>query len=186
MLSGEARRRALLRGALVHRLMQSLPDIVPERRQAAAGRYLARSAQGFDDAEREQTVARVMAVLDDPRFAPLAARGSRAEIPIVGRLVAPDGKALAVSGQIDRLAITPDEVLIADYKTNRPAPARLEDVPKSYVTQLALYRAVLAGSYPDRPVRALLVWTETPDFMEIPVTCAGRRAGPRHRRVSAP
>ena len=31
-----------------------------------------------------------------------------------------------------------------------------------------LYRAVLAALYPDRPVRAALVWTDVPDFMEIP------------------
>jgi ATP-dependent helicase/nuclease subunit A len=72
-----------------------------------------------------------------------------------------------VSGQVDRLAVTADLVLIADYKTNRPAPRHLEDVPAPYLAQLSLYRAVLAGLYPGRPVRALLVWTEIPDFMEI-------------------
>ena len=34
------------------------------------------------------------------------------------------------SGKIDRLAVTPDKVLIVDYKTNRPAPAALDDVPR--------------------------------------------------------
>jgi hypothetical protein len=33
--------------------------------------------------------------------------------------------------------------------------------------QLALYRALLARIYPDRPVRAVLVWTEIPDPMEL-------------------
>jgi ATP-dependent helicase/nuclease subunit A len=63
--------------------------------------------------------------------------------------------------------VTPEAVLIADFKTNRPAPRRFEDVPPGYVQQLALYRAVLARLYPDRPVRAALVWTEGPDLMEI-------------------
>ena len=74
---------------------------------------------------------------------------------------------MAVSGQVDRLAVTPGGVLIADYKTNRPAPRRLQDVPPGYVRQLALYRAVLARIYPDRSVRAALVWTDVPDLMEI-------------------
>jgi ATP-dependent helicase/nuclease subunit A len=59
-------------------------------------------------------------------------------------------------------------VLIADFKTDRATPARVEDVSDSYVRQLALYRAVLARLYPDRPVRAALVFTEIPVLMEIP------------------
>ena len=60
-----------------------------------------------------------------------------------------------------------DQVLIADFKTNREPPRRIEDVPKDYVCQLALYRAVLMKLYPDRPVRAAVVWTEVPDLMEL-------------------
>jgi ATP-dependent helicase/nuclease subunit A len=105
----------------------------------------------------------MLAVLDDTRFAPLFAPGSRAEVPIVGRI---NGRPL--SGQVDRLVVTPEAILIGDYKTNRPAPLRLEEVPPGYVTQLALYRAVLTKLYPGRPIRAALVWTEVPDIMEIP------------------
>jgi ATP-dependent helicase/nuclease subunit A len=103
-------------------------------------------------------------LLDDPRFAQLFLPGSRAEVPIVGRL---DGGRLVVSGQVDRLAVTSDSLLIADYKTNRPAPRRMEDVPKAYVTQLALYRAVLGPLFPGKAVRAALIWTDVPDLMEI-------------------
>jgi ATP-dependent helicase/nuclease subunit A len=35
------------------------------------------------------------------------------------------------------------------------------------VTQLALYRAVLVQLYPEKAVRAALVWTDVPDLMEI-------------------
>jgi ATP-dependent helicase/nuclease subunit A len=88
-------------------------------------------------------------------------------VPIVGRIER-GGDTIAVSGQIDRLAVTADSVLIADYKTNRPAPARLADVPPAYVAQLALYRAVLARLFPGKTIRAALVWTEVPDLMDIP------------------
>jgi ATP-dependent helicase/nuclease subunit A len=160
---GEARRRALARGNLVHRLMQSLPDIPSARRSDAAKHYLARNAKDFSAAERDALIAQVLAVLDDARFADLFAPGSRAEVPIVGRL---GGR--PICGQLDRLAVMPEAVLIGDYKTNRPAPRRLEDVPPGYVAQLALYRAVLARLYPGRAIRAALVWTEVPEIMEIP------------------
>ena len=58
-------------------------------------------------------------------------------------------------------------MLIADFKTNRPAPRRIEDVPPAYVRQLALYRAVLDKVVPGKPVRAALIWTEVPDLMEL-------------------
>jgi ATP-dependent helicase/nuclease subunit A len=63
--------------------------------------------------------------------------------------------------------VTQDFVLIGDFKTNRQPPRRIEDVPEAYVRQLALYRAVLQKLYPQLPVRAALLWTETAEFMEI-------------------
>jgi len=165
--SGMERRKALARVELMHRLLQALPAIPAERRAEAARRHIARSPVPFSPEEREAMIAQVVTVLDNVRFSELFGPQSRAEIPIVGRIVA-GGQTVAVSGQIDRLVITAEGLLIADYKTNRPAPRRLADVPPAYVAQLALYRAVLATIYPDRPIRAALIWTEVPDLMEIP------------------
>jgi ATP-dependent helicase/nuclease subunit A len=165
--SGEARAVAIARGLLIHRLMQSLPDIAPARRAEAARRYVARAGHAFTPAEQDAFVATTLRLLDEPRFAALFSPGSRAEVPIVGRLARPDKAPLLVSGQIDRLAVTAAGVLIGDYKTNRPAPRTLAEVPRGYIRQLALYRAVLAKLYPDRPVRAVLIWTDVPDLMEL-------------------
>ena len=157
---------ALLRGSLVHRLMQSLPDIPAANRRKAADDYLARAGAKLDTAERIKLAEQVMLVLQDPHFYELYGAGSRAEVPIVGRLQFGD-KTARVSGQIDRLAVTQGSVLIADFKTNRPAPRRIEDVPLAYMTQLALYRTVLKNLYPEKTVRAALLWTEVPDLMEL-------------------
>ena len=72
-----------------------------------------------------------------------------------------------VSGQVDRLAVSEREILIVDYKTNRPPPADAAGVPLAYRRQLALYRALLQAIYPGRPVRAFLLWTAVPLLMEI-------------------
>jgi len=160
------RNAALLRGSLVHRLLQSLPDIPAERRRHAAEDYLARAGQDLAAEERAKIAEQVMLVLEDARFYELYGPGSRAEVPIVGRLIL-GGKTVRVSGQIDRLAVTQGSVLIGDFKTNRPPPRRIEEVPPAYVTQLALYRAVLTKLYPDKLVRAALIWTEVPDLMEF-------------------
>ncbi|RAI38028.1 hypothetical protein CH338_14135, partial [Rhodoplanes elegans] len=159
---------ALLRGSLAHRLLQSLPEIAAEARAATARAVLARNAQALPEPVREALLAETLAILDDARFAPLFGPGSRAEVPILGRLARPDGQPLLVSGQVDRLAVTADAVLIADFKTNRGAPRTLAEVPPDYVTQLALYAAVLGRLWPGRRISTALVWTETPELMEIP------------------
>jgi ATP-dependent helicase/nuclease subunit A len=167
------RAKAMARGVLMHRLLQSLPDLHPAARLEAGRRHLARTAGALSVGERETMLGEVRAVLEDPRFAELFQPGSRAEVPIVGRLEY-QGRNLRVSGLVDRLAVTPDAVLIADYKTNRPAPATIEDVPEAYITQLALYRAVMSQLYPGRSIRAALLFTEVPELMEIPAATLDR------------
>src|SRR5262249_4729332 len=90
------RDKASAPGVLVHRLLQSLPDIPSASRAEAARRHLARSAAKFSAEERETMVEQIRLLLDDARFAQLFLPGSRAEVPIVGRL---KGGTLAVSGQ---------------------------------------------------------------------------------------
>ena len=105
--------------------------------------------------------------MEDERFGPVFAPGSRAEVAIMGEVEVLGRKRL-VSGKIDRLAVTESEVLVIDYKTNRPPPATLAEVPQAYVLQLALYRALLEPLYPGRTVRAALLFTETPGLMVLP------------------
>ena len=154
---------ARLRGALTHRLLQALPDIPPERRGKAAAEFLAKKGKDLAEAARNAIAGEVTRLIDDARFAPLFLPGSRAEVAIVGKATI-GGQMFRVSGQIDRLAVTPEAVLIADFKTNRPVP---QEVPHPYITQLALYRAVLAKLYPGRPVRCAVIWTETPEIVEL-------------------
>jgi len=161
------RARALQRGTLVHRLLQSLPEVDAARRHDAAERYLARNAADWTETERMALATGVLDLIADARFAELFAPGSRAEVSIVGRLPRPGRLPALVSGQIDRLAVTPAEVLIVDFKTNHAPPRGSAEAPVAYVRQLALYRAVLGRLYPDRPVRAALLWTETPELMEL-------------------
>jgi ATP-dependent helicase/nuclease subunit A len=165
--STDQRNRALLRGTLVHRLLQSLPDIPAGRRRDAALAHLARNASEWSEAERDALAVQVLSLIADARFAPVFADGSRAEVAIAGRLTTRRGDPVLVSGQIDRLVVTPEAVLIVDYKTGHAPPASAAAAPPAYVRQLALYRAVLARLYPELPVEAALLWTETPELMEI-------------------
>jgi ATP-dependent helicase/nuclease subunit A len=73
----------------------------------------------------------------------------------------------ALTGQIDRLVVTEDAVLIVDYKTLRPPPRDEAETPGAYLDQLAAYRAAIAEIYPGRTVRCALLWTEGPRLMPI-------------------
>ena len=134
---------ALLRGSLVHRLMQSLPDIpaASRRRQAAADyprprrRRRCRPTSATNSPSKSCASSRMRA--SRKLSAPAAGPKCRSSASSSSR-----ANPFRVSGQIDRLAVTQASVLIADFKSNRPAPRRIEDVPPSYVRQLALYRAV--------------------------------------------
>jgi ATP-dependent helicase/nuclease subunit A len=168
--SGEAiadRARAIQRGTLVHRLLQSLPDIAAERRRDAALNYLGRNAVDWSEPDRVMLAESVLGLIADSRFAAVFAEGSRAEVAIVGRVALAGRSSALVSGQIDRLVVTRDEVLIVDFKTNQAPPRLAADAPASYVRQLALYGAILRKLYPELPIRAALLWTETPELMEI-------------------
>jgi ATP-dependent helicase/nuclease subunit A len=165
--SVQSRALALQRGTLVHRLLQSLPDIATERRREAALGFMTRNAGDWLDADRVTLADKVLALIAEPRFAPVFAEGSRAEVAIVGKLDRPGRPPALVSGQIDRLVVRPDEVLIVDFKTNQTAPKSAAEAPAAYVRQLALYRAVLTRLYPQKPIRAVLLWTEALEYMEI-------------------
>ena len=158
---------ALRRGTVVHRLLQSLPEVPGERRRDAALGYLARNVPDWSHSERDALATRVLDLIGDARFSPVFAAGSLAEVAIVGRLERDDLPPVLVSGQIDRLLVTPHEILIVDFKTNQAPPATAGEAPVTYIRQLALYRAVLAKLYPQKPVRTALLWTETPELMEI-------------------
>jgi ATP-dependent helicase/nuclease subunit A len=150
------------RGDLIHRLLERLPDIPSPERPDAAARMLSRE-RDLDDQQRAEMIESAFRVLDDNRFAPVFGSGSRPEVALTGSV-----GTVAVSGRMDRLVVTPERVLVIDYKTNRPAPARIEDADPAYVRQLAVYAAILGRLYPDRPVEAALVWTDGPQLMAVP------------------
>ncbi len=73
-----------------------------------------------------------------------------------------------INGRVDRLVVTPAQVLVIDFKTDQPAPDKPEDVAETYVAQMAAYWAVLKTAFPEREVVAALCWTDGPRLMPLP------------------
>jgi ATP-dependent helicase/nuclease subunit A len=154
------------RGELIHRLLQILPDLAPAERTAAAIRLLDKEPD-LSPPQRTEIAHAALGVLSDARFAEVFGPGSRAEAALAGSSAdLPAG--LKVSGRVDRMVVTPQKVLVVDFKTNRPSPDRVEDAAPAYLTQMAIYVAVLRAVFPDRRVEAALVWTDGPNLTPIP------------------
>jgi ATP-dependent helicase/nuclease subunit A len=140
-----------------------LPERDPAEREAAGRRFLGRPGHGLSGEEQAELLREVLDIVEAPALAAAFGPGSLAEAPIVGRV----GGQL-VSGQVDRLVVEPDRVLVLDYKTNRPPPETPDEVAPLHLRQMAAYRAVLRAAFPGREVECALVWTYGAAFMALP------------------
>jgi ATP-dependent helicase/nuclease subunit A len=150
------------RGNISHKLLEILPEFSEELREKVALEFVSRPGFDLSKKMQESIVREVLDIVNHQEYKPLFGKGSLAEVPITG-LVGEN----VVSGQIDRLLITEDSVWIVDYKTNRPPPAKPEQVPDIYRKQLLAYRNIISKLYPERAIRTFLLWTDGPIFMEI-------------------
>lgn len=111
--------------------------------------------------------ASALGVMQDPSLREIFQPGGRAEAAIIG--TSPDlPSGTVINGRVDRLVVTPERVLVIDYKTDQPAPDDPEDVADTYVAQMAAYWAVLKTAFPDRDIVAALCWTDGPRLMRLP------------------
>ena len=157
---------AQVKGKIVHRLLQALPDFPATERAEAARRYLSRAAPHWSEADRERLAENVLGIVEDDRFVALFGEGSRAEVSVMGTIRV-RGRDYAISGRVDRMGVTGDRVFVADYKTNRVPPATRDDIPFAHLAQLSLYREVLSPLFPGKTVECLLVYTEAPHLYSL-------------------
>ena len=143
-----------------------MPDLPSKERRLATKGLLGSASLGLEQPELENILETVLTVIDGPGFSDLFGSNSKAEVPLVGTVEMAHGPEV-VAGQVDRLIVRDDEVLVVDYKSMRPPPKSKGDVPEAYLRQMAAYRAVLRGIWPDRQVKCALLWTENPSLMVL-------------------
>lgn len=149
-------------GILVHRLLQLLPNIESKDREMRARLFLERPIYGLSERKTDLLVEEVIGVLEHPKCKHLFGPTSRAEVPIVGLL-----NDVPVSGRIDRLVIEEKGIKLLDFKTNRVPAVTVEDVPKTYLRQMATYWALLKKIYKNQPIECILIWTKEPKLMQL-------------------
>ncbi|MEZ5708698.1 MAG: double-strand break repair helicase AddA [Blastomonas sp.] len=154
---------AATRGTIMHSLFERLPDVPADRRHAAGMRWLAEQMGIADPDMQQDMLAPVLAVIENPEWAEIFGPDALAEAPVAA-VVGED----VVSGTIDRLLVRDDDVLIVDFKTGRNPPESAGAVPMAYLRQMAAYARALAAIYPERTIRAALLYTEIPALIELP------------------
>jgi ATP-dependent helicase/nuclease subunit A len=161
----QARREASSRGSLIHQLLQYLPGIAAEHRRDAALAFLRARAAGRNESARQNLALEVLGVIALPELAGLFGPGSKAEVPVAGR-IALSQRTIDVNARVDRIGENETEILAADYKTGPPCP--LGGIKAATIAQMALYRALLAPLWPNKTLRMLLIWTAGPCVVWLP------------------
>ena len=151
------------RGTILHKLLQVLPNRSDADIWQTAETYLARQLPHYSPSVRQSMLQAVKNVFEEPGlhgcYDPDSSQG---EVALMGTIASKNGPR-TVSGQIDRLAVRANDVVILDYKTSAHAPRLSENVPADYITQLSLYRQLVTRLYPQKPVKCMLVWTHAKD-----------------------
>jgi ATP-dependent helicase/nuclease subunit A len=144
-LPPEAARVAARRGVLIHRLLERLPDVAPDRRTDAGRAWLARQGADLDEAERAAMLDSALAVLAEPTFAQVFSPAALAEVPLAATV-----GGIVIAGTADRLLIEAERITVIDFKTARRPPAALSVI------------------HPGLRIEAALLYTQAPRLIAIP------------------
>lgn len=160
ILSSDSSTRSIFaRGNAVHKLLEFLPNSSSDDRWHRASSWLESQLPDFSSNERDSILSSVRDILDNPSYSVcFDSSTSRPEVHLTGTIIH-RGVSVPVEGIVDRLAILEDELIVLDYKSNVNVPSGELDIPVRYGVQMALYRSLLLGLYPNFRARFVLLWT---------------------------
>ena len=142
---------AVARGGTMHKILQEIPPMPPDRGLEFARRLLEKNRLDPNLANR------ILDLISNPDYSDFFGTESQAEVGIGAIL--PNGQRL--TGKIDRLVIRDRDILVLDYKTDWNVPETLPpDHP--YVAQMAAYVLALRQAYGDKTIRPAILWTAGP------------------------
>ncbi len=162
-------------GTALHALLQHLVRVAPAERVAVAQRALAMLLPDAPD-QHPALVAKAISILSRPDLAYLFGPNSRAEVPFLATAWR-DGQPVTIAGRIDRIIVTPEEVLLVDFKTDADAVMEPGKVKIAYRRQLALYALVASQLFPGQRISAAIFWTSLESLVKLPAAALAEVAG---------
>jgi ATP-dependent helicase/nuclease subunit A len=154
------------RGTLIHLLLEQLPSRPHAQWDALAHAIFRQFDNKATPVETDELLEIAKRVLNTDAFASIFGPDSLAEVAITAPLSELDGN--HIYGNIDRLVVTNDKVLMVDFKSNRSVPKAPADVPDGLLRQMGAYLSALRPIYPDHEIEIAILWTETQQLMFLP------------------
>jgi len=154
------------RGVAIHRMLELSTGADRDNRDAIRAHIEREWHRRAPKAWLDDCWQEACAVVDEPSlrryFDPLNFSEARNEVALLYR----DGHR-EIYGVVDRLLIGAREVVVIDYKTHRASAAQRRALTARFTPQLRLYAEGVSRLWPDRTVRALLLYTATREVVEL-------------------
>ncbi|MEX0303529.1 MAG: 3'-5' exonuclease, partial [Leisingera sp.] len=148
---------AKARGSRLHLLLEHLPG----RAEAVWPQLAQNLLQGAEDTE--ELLGEASSVLKNPELSHIFQPDTLAEVPVTADL-----NGTRLHGIIDRLIVTPENVLAVDFKSNATVPETAQQCPEGLLRQMGAYAHALGQIYPGRSIETALLWTRTASLMPLP------------------
>jgi len=149
-------------GDITHKLLQFLPDISKTNYNKTIINFLSQTSLGLNQKQQERILKEVLQLLQNQDLNDIFGPNSMAEVPLIGSI---GGQTF--SGQVDRLIISDNKILIIDFKTNQNPPINLREIDETYLRQIGMYQSALKSIYPNKIVECGLLWTVGPKLMML-------------------
>ena len=150
------------RGIIIHKIIELLPRIAEDKRET----LIQKSLESYDLTEVEKTeiFKELSRFLNHDFVSVLFNMKGVSEASIAGRPQSLQGT--FVKGQIDRMIVLEDKIILADYKTDRQMKEGAQ-IKNSYILQMAFYREALKDLYPNKSIETMLLGTYQPSIHMI-------------------
>ncbi|MEO9823630.1 MAG: double-strand break repair helicase AddA [Paracoccaceae bacterium] len=159
--NGLDEKAAKRRGTQIHLLLEHLPGCADPIKMAE--NLLIKGSEQAD-------VSEIPAMLEEAQrnitaHPGLFSESALAEVDIAAMVPSLSSE---IYGSIDRLIISPDHVLIVDFKTNAVVPKCAEDTPEGLLRQMGAYLEASEQIWTDRAIKVAILWTATAKLMVLP------------------
>ena len=162
-LQAEDKNKKFSSGRYIHKLLQIIPVHINKNQRKICKKYLLQENIGLSDKEIEKITDEILRICCGSNFSYLFSHNSIPEVPFSFKV-----KNRLINGQIDRLVIMNNELLIIDYKTDAIIPKKINDIDSSYLMQMSIYYFAMKEIYPLKKLRCSFLWTKNPSIMNIP------------------
>ncbi|MGR3661102.1 MAG: double-strand break repair helicase AddA [Paracoccaceae bacterium] len=151
------------RGVYLHRLLEHLPTYSEEDWPARAEQLLGADQEILTPDDITDLFSEARAVLQNPDLSFIFKSNSLAEVDFTVQM-----GDLRINGTIDSLVISPDKILVVDFKSNRLTPDTPQETPDGILRQMGAYLFAVEQTYPDRTVEVAILWTRSARLMRLP------------------